>query len=124
MGDYEELPTQVMGSGPMQAHPWPRTASRLTWRFTSGFIHAFCRTMAWAAQKSGQHQQEGSIRAAVEAYFAHGEGAPDGLSNGIELPLSEKTGFLAKDMRMLLRETGVKVTCRLDTLNYCQQTES
>ena len=67
--------------------------------------------MAWAAQESGQQQQEGSIRAAVEAYFQHGEGASEGPSNGVELPLSKKTVFLAKDMRMLLRETGVKVTC-------------
>ena len=66
--------------------------------------------MAQAAQESAQQQQEGSIRAAVESYFAHSEGVPEGPSNGVELPLSEKTGFLAKDMRMLLRETGVKVT--------------
>ena len=65
--------------------------------------------MASAAQERGQQQQEGSIRAAVEAYFQHGEGAPEGPSSSIELPLSEKTGFLAKDMRMLLRETGAKV---------------
>ena len=94
------------------------------WPFSSGFMHAFCRTMARAAQESSQQQQEGSIRAAVEAYFAHGEGAPDGLSNGIELPLSEKTGFLAKDMRMLLRETGVKVTCGLELYACCQQNQS
>lgn len=67
--------------------------------------------MAEAAQKSGQPQQEGSIRAAVEAYFERAEDAPEAPSNSISLPLSEKTGFLAKDVRMLRRDTSEKACC-------------
>ena len=65
--------------------------------------------MAEAAQRSGQAQQEKSIRAAVEAYFERAENAPEAPSNAISLPLSEKTGFLAKDIRMLLRDASEKV---------------
>lgn len=68
-----------------------------------------CRTMAAAAKEASQQGQEASIRADVEAYFARAEGAPEAPGHGVGLPLSEKTGFLAKDVRMLLRDTGEKV---------------
>ena len=71
------------------------------------------RTMAQAAKNSGQQQQEDSIRAAAEAYFDRAEDAPEAPTNGISLPLSEKTAFLAKDVRMLLRDTSEKVTAGL-----------
>ena len=65
--------------------------------------------MAQAAKTSRQREQEDSVRAAVEAYFQRPEDAPEAPSNGIGLPLSEKTGFLAKDVRMMLRDTSEKV---------------
>ena len=74
---------------------------------------ACCRTMAEAAKKSGQQQQEDSIRAAAEAYFERAEDAPEVPSNGISLPLSEKTGFLSKDVRMLLRDNSDTVSAGL-----------
>ena len=66
--------------------------------------------MAQAAKQSSQLQQEASIRAAAETYFERAEDAPEAPSNGVSLPLSEKTGFLAKDVRMLLRDTSEKVS--------------
>ena len=78
---------------------------------------ACCRTMAQAAKQSGQQQQEASIRAAAEAYFERAEDAPEAPNNGINLPLSEKTGFLAKDVRMLLRDTSEKVSGHCLTLS-------
>ena len=74
---------------------------------------ASCRTMAEAAERSEQQQQEESIRAAAEAYFDRAEDAPEVPSNSISLPLSEKTGFLAKDVRMLLRDNTDKVNAGL-----------
>lgn len=65
--------------------------------------------MAQAAKAASEREQEDSIRAAVEAYFQRGEDDTEAPSNNTGLPLSEKVGFLAKDVRMLLRDTREKV---------------
>ena len=69
-----------------------------------------------------QAAQEAHVRGAVATYFEREDSAPDqAASKSAEqqpgsalqgLPLAAKTGFLAKDARMLLRETSAKtVSC-------------
>ena len=65
--------------------------------------------MAQAAKGASEREQEDSILAAVEAYFQRGEDNTEAPSDNTGLPLSEKVGFLAKDVRMLLRATREKV---------------
>jgi hypothetical protein len=65
--------------------------------------------MAQAAKGASEQEQEDSIRAAVEAYFQRGEDDTEVTNDNTGLPLSDKVGFLAKDVRMLLRDTREKV---------------
>ena len=67
-----------------------------------------------------QAEQEAHLRGAVATYFERKEGAPDQApgcapqqpGDALQgLPLAAKTGFLAKDARMLLRETSAKTVC-------------
>ena len=80
--------------------------------------------MAQAAKGASEREQEDSIRAAVEAYFQRGEDDTGTPSDNTGLPLSEKVGFLAKDVRMLLRDTREKVlplaACMVYTLISCE----
>jgi hypothetical protein len=65
------------------------------------------------------------MRAAVAAYFDSEEAHSQAASARAEqqgsalqgLPLAAKSGFLAKDARMLLRETAAKLVC--DTFPRC-----
>ena len=102
---------------PVDAHMHLHTSKMQAWPAGSGV------TQSGSQPSPAQGEQEAHMRAAVAAYFEseeaplHGEGQAgasaeqDGnAAAALEgLPLAAKSGFLAKDARMLLRETAAKL---------------